>query len=74
MMIYINELKMNKKFTASENKDLDQWKKDKLTKTCEELLVIFSYFQNISSRGYEESYSFDEANDSEASNPIDVQT
>ena len=74
-MIQLNELKMNKKTTVSENKDLDQWKKDKITRTCEELLVIFSHFQNISSRGYEESYSFEETSDSdEVSDPVEVQT
>jgi hypothetical protein len=33
-MVHINELKLNKKTTASENKDLEEWKKDKFTWTC----------------------------------------
>lgn len=70
-MLHINELKTNKKTTINENKDLDKWKKDKLTRTCQELLVIFSYFLNISSKGYEESYNFEEASDSEdISDPV----
>jgi hypothetical protein len=60
---HITELKLNNKTTPSENKDLEQWKKDKFTWTCEELLVIFGHFHNISSKTYEETYTFKEETD-----------